>query len=150
MRPAILLTVGLLSAALIAGACASGTKSTERSAGFAPAIEALNSKLEERFRAADMLGVADLYADDGLLIERETRIEGREAIDAYWSKMSNPVRWRLESFEIGGSEELAYQLGRSHLTRQREGLEHTTVVEFMRLWEKDAEGEWKIAVDASW
>src|SRR5262245_44139231 len=32
-------------------------------------IESRNRRLEELFRAGDLLGVADLYADDGVLID---------------------------------------------------------------------------------
>ena len=150
MRPAISLIVRLLLVCLAVGACAGGPRKPDTSAAFAPQIEALNRRLEERFRAGDMLGVADLYADDGMLLSGDERVAGREAIDAYWSEMTNPVDWRLEVFETGGSEELAYQRGRSYLTRRRDGAEHTSVVDFMLIWKKDADGDWKIAVDAYW
>ena len=150
MQPAIVLTLGLSFAALSSGACASGPRTTEASAGLATRIEARSRRLEERFRAGDMLGVANVYADDGVLLLGDERVEGREAVDAHWSKMVDPVDWRLEIFEIGGSEELAYERGRSHFTRRREGVERTTVTEYLRIWKKDAAGDWRIAVDASW
>jgi len=144
MRPAI-----LLLPLLLLGACATGPRTTETSAPFAPQIEALSRELEERFRTGNLLGIADLYADDAILISSTARIEGREAIDAYWSQITAPVDWRLEIFEIGGSEELAYQLGRSQQVRRRDNAEHTSVVDFLLIWKKDAHGDWKIAVDTT-
>ena len=123
MRPAILLLPLLC---LCPAACASSPRTTATSALFAPEIEALNRELEERFRAGNLLGIADLYADDALLISPTSVIEGREAIDAYWSEITAPVSWRLVIFEIGGSEELAYQLGRSHRVWRSHNVEHTS------------------------
>jgi len=145
MRPAILLL--LLCPLLLLGSCASSPRTTETSDPFAPEIEALSRELEERFRAGDLLGIADLYADDAILISPTARTEGREAIDAYWSAITVPVGWRLDISEIGGSEELAYELGRSHRVRREDNAEHTSVVDFLLSWKKDAQGDWRIAVD---
>ena len=142
-------TTAVLLGCLLAPACA-GPRTGETGAAFAPRIEALNRQLEERFGAEDLLGVANLYADDVVLLNGTTRIEGREAVDAYWSELHDPVAWRLETSRIGGSGRLAYERGRSRLTQRRDGLEHTTVTEYLRIWRKADDGEWRIAVEASW
>jgi uncharacterized protein (TIGR02246 family) len=146
MRPAILLLPLLF---LFPAACASSPRTTATSALFAPEIEALNRELEERFRAGNLLGVADLYADDALLITPTSVIEGRGAIDAYWSEITVPVSWRLVIFEIGGSEDLAYQLGRSQRVWRSNKAEHSSEADFLLIWKKDAEGGWKIAIDTT-
>lgn len=148
MRPSFLPSL-LLAALPLLPACLSSRNAPK--ASFAPEIEALNRELERRFRDGDLLGVADIYADNALMIPRGgERSQGREAIDAYWSAIADPIDWRLEIFEIGGSDELAYERGRSHMVRRREGVEHTSVVDFMLLWERHGEAGWKIAVDAYW
>jgi len=108
-------------------------------------------RLEERFRTGDLLGVADAYADDALLIgPGGLRIEGRKEIDAYWSRIEEPIDWRLDVREIGGEGNLAYEIGTSRLTTVWEGEEQTSVVEFLLVWRRDEGGEWRIAVDTYW
>lgn len=114
-------------------------------------IEALNRHLEEQFRASNLLGVADVYADDGVLLDaRGQRTAGREEIDAYWSAFENPVDWRIEIKKIRGSEEIAYEVGTSFLTTRREGVLVTAVSDFLLLWRHTPEGGWRIELDASW
>jgi len=114
-------------------------------------IEALNRHLEEQFRASNLLGVADVYADDGVLLDaRGERTAGREDIDAYWSAIENPVDWRIEIKKIRGSEVIAYEVGTSYLTTRREGALVTAVSDFLLLWRRAADGAWRIELDAAW
>ncbi len=130
------------------GACRSRAPAPEPA--FVDEIRLLNSELERRFRTGDLLGVADLYADDAVLMgPGGFRIEGREAIDAYWSRISDPLDWRLEIFEIGGSNETAYELGRSHLTVNPDGAPETSVVDFLVLWKRE-EGALRVGLDLYW
>ncbi len=156
MRAFLLLWVAVLGLGCL-GACHGPRKAREQP--FATEIERLNRELERRFQAGDLLGIADLYADDALLLgPAGFRVEGREALDDYWSQFADPVHWKLEIFEIGGSDQMAYELGRSHLTLDNaldnaldnDGIAHTSVVDFVVLWKRDATGAWKIALDAFW
>lgn len=114
-------------------------------------IEALNRHLEEQFRAGNLLGVADVYADDGVLLDaRGERTAGREEIDAYWSAIENPVDWRIQIKKIRGSNVLAYEIGTSHLTTRREGALVTHVSDFLLLWRRAPNGGWRIELDAAW
>ena len=142
---------------LLASLAAAGTLGACRAPGAARAeppfhatIRALNAELERRFRAGDLLGVADLYADDAVLLGPDgERVEGREAIDAYWSQINGPQDWRLEIREIGGSSANPYELGRSHLTVAPGGEARTSVVDFLVLWK--AEGDsYRVALDLYW
>jgi len=118
---------------------------------FVHEIEALNHRLEELFRSGDVLGVADVYADDGVLLDaRGERSAGREEIDAYWSAIERPVEWRLEIKKIRGSEVLAYELGTSVLTTRRDGELVTSASDFLLLWRREPDGAWRIALDAHW
>ena len=49
------------------------------------AIDAANQKFEAVFSKGDAAGVAQLYAEDAVLLPPgELRVEGRPAIEAYW------------------------------------------------------------------
>ncbi|MFG0275010.1 MAG: YybH family protein [Phycisphaerales bacterium] len=117
------------------------------------AIVEANRELERRFRDGDLAGVAAMYADDALLLgPGPTRVEGRDAVDAYWTRIAEPVDWTLEVFEVRGARDIAHQLGRSTLVVGRPDSDdtHTSVVDFALVWKRAASGEWRIAVDAYW
>ena len=119
--------------------------------GYVREITALNRHLEEQFRAGNLLGVADVYADDGVLLDaRGERTAGREEIDAYWSAIESPVDWRLDIKKIRGSDAIAYEIGTSYLTTRREGALHDSVVHFLLIWRRTREGDWRIELDAYW
>lgn len=110
-----------------------------------------NRHLEEQFKSGNLLGVADLYADDALLLDAQGgRRSGRAEIDAHWTRIEAPRDWRLDVKRVFGSDGLAYELGRSHLTTIQGGQEETAVVDFLLLWRRQADGQWKIALDATW
>lgn len=114
-------------------------------------IEAQNRHMEQQFRAGNLLGVADVYADDGVLLDAHgERTAGRVEIDAYWSAIENPVDWRIEIKKIRGSEALAYEIGSSFLTTRREGVLITARSDFLLLWRRGPDGAWRIELDAAW
>ena len=133
----------------IAASCTSSPKLLEP--GFIGEIREANRKLENRFGAGDLLGVANLYADDAILLGPEDyRVEAREGIDAHWSDIEHPISWRLTVEDVGGTPETAYQYGTSRMTTLREGREHTSVTRFLLLWRRDEAGNWRIRLDAFW
>jgi uncharacterized protein (TIGR02246 family) len=143
------LAVAVSAAALLLASCRSAGAREEPA--FVREITALNRRMEELFRAADLLGVADMYADDAQLLDhRGNVLTGRTEIDEYWSAIENPIDWRLEIRKIRGSDVLAYEFGTSHLVTRREGVVQTSVVDFLVLWRRDAQGAWRIALDAYW
>ncbi len=112
-------------------------------------IEAVNRGMEEAFARGDLRAVARFYADDAVMLgPGGERVQGREAIDRYWGGVSNPRRWKLEVYDVGGSLNEAYQLGRSSLTSlNNQGQERTSVTDFIVIWKRAPGAEWKIAVD---
>ena len=99
----------------------------------------------------DLLRVASFYADDGLILGAGgTRVEGREAIDEYWSKIPTAVEWTLTTFFVDGSKNLIVQRGRSDLTMNINGAERTSSVEFTHLWQRQKDGTLRIVVDGYW
>jgi ketosteroid isomerase-like protein len=140
--------LALLSCAACLTACVS-----TRAPGFAGArdIEQRCRELEALFRAGDLLGVADLYSDGAeLLRPGQEPITGRTGIDEHWSEIAQPLEWTLTTRELGGSGRLAYQVGRSRLTELSEHGPLATESDFLFLWERDAAGRWRIALDVRW
>ena len=139
----------LASVALLLGACAGPGAAHEPA--FMDEIEALNRHLEEQFRAGNLLGVADVFADDGVLIDAEgTRTAGREEIDAFWSAIETPVEWRLGVRKIRGSDAVAYELATSRLTTRHDGELVTVVSDVLLLWRRGPDGAWRIALHSFW
>lgn len=140
-----------LLALCIAAVVACRTPSAPDVAPLQAEILARTRELEELFRSGNLLGVADVYADDAVLLDhRGERTTGRAEIDAYWSSIEEPVEWTLEVREIRGSGAVAYQLGTSRLTTRRAGAPETSVTDFLVVWRRDAAGEWRIDLDAYW
>ena len=122
--------------------------------------------MEEAWRKGDKLGVAQFYSDDGYLISSgKIRAHGREEINEYWEGFSRePEDWILteyktsqnladvisqEAWKISGLSvpdwnELGvsipdgsyYQLGKSELIWQTDGVKDTGTVNFFLVWKK--------------
>lgn len=112
-------------------------------------IGAINDSMETAFNRGDLHAVAGFYADHARLRGPDAEeISGRSGIDAYWTGIRNPVRWRLEVLDIGGNRDLAYQVGRSHLTsRHADGAERTHTTEFVAVWERQPSGGLRLVLD---
>jgi len=105
-------------------------------------------EMEEAARRGDAAAIASFYAADALLISGGTRVEGREAVDAYWADAGEIVDWELEVFDVTGDAAIVHQSGRSHLTGRRDGEERTSVVDFLLVWKRQEDGGYRIAVDS--
>jgi ketosteroid isomerase-like protein len=112
-------------------------------------IRSLNDSMEAAFNRGDVAAVAAFYADHARLRgPRGPETTGRAAIDAYWTSIRNPVRWRLEVLDVGGNRDLTYQVGRSHLTsRGEDGGERTYTTDFVVVWERQADGKLRMILD---
>ena len=112
-------------------------------------IRAMNDSMEAAFNRGEVAAVARFYADDARMRgPGEAEARGRAAIDAYSAGIRNPVRWRLEVLDVGGSPDLAYQVGRSHLTsRGGDGRERTYSTDFVVVWERRPDGALRIILD---
>ncbi|HJQ38214.1 MAG TPA: DUF4440 domain-containing protein [Thermoanaerobaculia bacterium] len=106
-------------------------------------IERLNREMTAALNRGDGLAVAAVYADAARIVgpKRQT-VEGREAINAYWSRIKN-AKWTLEVREVGGTKDDAYQTGVSTLTSER----GSYTCDFVLIWKRDASGKLRIHLD---
>lgn len=67
----------------------------------------------------------------------------------YWKAMKNkPPHWNKEEVPFTEKDELLYQLGHSKLEYEREDDTHrTSHVDFIIIWKKQEDGQYKIYVD---
>ncbi|MCA1557764.1 MAG: DUF4440 domain-containing protein, partial [Acidobacteria bacterium] len=113
-----------------------------------PVIEEQNRKMVETFKRGDYMGVSRFYADDATIFySRGKKIQGRAAIDKYWTSITGAKDWKLEVLELGGDRETVYQIGRSTLTTERDGKENTYACDFLVIWKRQADGTYRIHVD---
>ncbi len=141
-----------ICAAALSVACApthgAAGNSQNAAAVLTAEIEAVNRQMEVALGRKDLLAVAKFYADDARLIgPRGQEVRGRAAIDSYWSNIRNPKSWRLEAFDIGGGRDEAYQFGRSTLVQENSTGDRTSVTDFVVIWKRGSDGQWKIALD---
>jgi CubicO group peptidase (beta-lactamase class C family)/ketosteroid isomerase-like protein len=141
----------------LSGAEAGETMATARRASPVPRalndalrreIQAVNDSMAAAFDANDMRGVARFYTDDARVDgEGGQLVQGRAAVDAYWRSIRNPKSWKLEVLEVGGHPDHPYQIGRSTLVTSSPSGDRTSVVEFLAIWRRQADGSLRLAVD---
>jgi uncharacterized protein (TIGR02246 family) len=111
-------------------------------------IEDMNRRMVETMKRGDLLGVARFYADDAtILFHRGQKIQGRKAIDAYWTGIKGAKDWKLDVIEVGGSPDEVYQIGKSSFTSEANGKESNYTCDFLVIWKRQTDGAYKIYVD---
>jgi ketosteroid isomerase-like protein len=111
-------------------------------------VEEVNRAMEAAFNRKDLLAAARFYADDATIIgPRGERVRGRERIDQYWTSIRNPVSWKLDVLEIGGSRDEPWQVGRSTLVTGNPPEVHSSITDFIVLWRRQRDGTLKIYID---
>lgn len=152
-RLALLATLASLAAAVPAEAQQSAraraaTAAVPRDTVLYDEIASLNRAMEAAIARGDVAAAARFYADDARVLgPRGFEVSGRKAIDAYWESIGNARSWKLDVWEVGGSRDEAYQVGRSTLVHGAAGQERTSVVEFVVIWKRQADGQLRIALD---
>jgi uncharacterized protein (TIGR02246 family) len=80
-------------------------------------------------------------------------VEGREAIRATVAEMfASPgfnLTWKATKAEVSASGDLGYTMGTSQMTMSNpEGQPVTMEGKYVTVWQKQADGQWKVVVDA--
>ena len=111
-------------------------------------IQAVNDSMVTALAKGDMLAVARFYTDDARIDgPRGTLVQGRKAVDAYWTSIRGAKSWKLEVLAVGGPPDQPYQIGRSTLITSSPDGDRTSVVEFLGVWRRDKGGGLRLAID---
>jgi uncharacterized protein (TIGR02246 family) len=113
------------------------------------AIESLTAEWETAFNAGDAAAVAEVYAEDATLMpDGRDIVTGRDAIRQFWSgamaEAPEGVVADLETLEVRGAGNLAYEIGRY---TDRAGDEVVERGKYLVVWKQQADGTWKIVAD---
>jgi ketosteroid isomerase-like protein/pimeloyl-ACP methyl ester carboxylesterase len=121
---------------------------SSRPSGMKERIAQLNREMENAFNQDEMLKVSAFYADDAEIIGDNLSIKGRKEIDKYWLDLKGKGKsWKLQIVEIGGRDDMLYQLGVSDLVAVFNGKEQKFVTNFIVLWKLQKDGSYKIYRD---
>lgn len=111
-------------------------------------IRELTQQMNECILKGDQRGYADFYADDGTIIGPKSKLIGRAAIDKFCFGMTHVTESRIEILELGVGGDLVYQVGKSTASwKKPDGDEGTYVCDFVYIWKKQSDGEYKIFID---
>jgi uncharacterized protein (TIGR02246 family) len=115
-------------------------------------VEQFTRRFEALFNAGDAAGMAAFYAEDArLLAEHADLVRGRDAIERFWreaigrARAASAVR-TIKLDEVISSGDLGYAIG-TVAVRIPAGRE--LVTKYATVWQRDADGRWRLAVDSS-
>jgi uncharacterized protein (TIGR02246 family) len=115
------------------------------------AIEETNTQFVQAFQQGDAAAVAALYTEEAVLLPPNSGIiRGRTAVEeTFKSLIEMGVKdLSLTTVDVGGSGDMAYEIGRYALTVQPEGqAAMADSGKYVVVWKKQVDGSWKLHVD---
>ena len=139
-----------LAVALVVAATSVGRSEEAGTDSARAAIEQVNALFSEAIARGDAQAIAKLYTEDAILLpERGELVKGRQAIGEFWkTAMDDGVKSvTVTTLDVGGSGDLAHEVGTVLLTLQAEGRPPATAsAKFVVVWKREADG-WKIHRD---
>ena len=149
--------VALMSALALAGCAADAPPPVEPPDTRAADEAAIHSAVQEWSAAAqakDAETFASFYTEDGILmVESGPDVHGIAALrEGFEGMMQDPhfsLSFAADNVVVARSGDLAYETGSYTLTlSDPEGNPTTQRGHYVDVWKKDADGTWKVAVDA--
>ena len=139
-----------LAVALVVAATSVGRSEEAGTDSARAAIEQVNARFSQAIARGDAQAIAKLYTEDAILLpERGEMVKGRQAIGEFWkTAMDDGVKSvTVTTLDVGGSGDLAHEVGTVLLTLQAEGRPPATAsAKFVVVWKREADG-WKIHRD---
>ncbi|HET7708071.1 MAG TPA: DUF4440 domain-containing protein [Sphingomicrobium sp.] len=114
-------------------------------------IAAANARWLELIKAKDAAGIAQLYAEDGVLMPPNMPIaKGRAAIQKGWADMMAlpgfDLTFATEQLSLASGGDMALDRGTYRFAATPNGAPYAEVGKFVVVWRKVG-GEWKVAAD---
>jgi uncharacterized protein (TIGR02246 family) len=114
------------------------------------AIERVNARFVEAFKAGDAATIASLYTETAKMLPPDaTEVAGREAIENLWqSWIDDGLKdLTLEAVDVEASGDLAYEIGLFTIQAPAENNAMATAGgNYVVAWKRDA-GDWRLHVD---
>jgi uncharacterized protein (TIGR02246 family) len=114
-------------------------------------IRELDRKWVEAIRAGDVDTIADIYAEDGLVMPpNAVQAEGTEAVRRFWEGLlglpNASLTFEPSRIEVAGAGDIAYDIGTYALGFDTDQGRVEDEGKYVVVWTKE-EGEWKVAAD---
>jgi uncharacterized protein (TIGR02246 family) len=136
---------------LLAVACATGLATAAAAEDVRQAIEQVNARFVEAFKAGDAATIASLYTETAKMLPPDaTEIAGRAAIQAEWqSWIDGGLKdLTLQAREVEASGDLAYEIGSFSVQVPTENKDMVTAGgNYVVVWRRGAEGSWRLHID---
>jgi uncharacterized protein (TIGR02246 family) len=114
-------------------------------------IEEADAKYSEAIRQSNVAGVVDVYTVDATMVPPDGEIvKGKQAIEELYKRFFQMGMKEIvfTTIEVGGSGNMAYEIGKSKVRIQPEGqAAMTDSTKYLVIWKRQADGTWKVHVD---
>jgi len=114
-------------------------------------IEAENAKYSQAIREGNVAGAVAAYTDDATALPPDGQmIKGKQAIEELYKRFLQigMKEVTLTTLEVGGSDDVAYEIGKTKVRIQPEGQPAMTdSTKYLVIWKRQADGKWKVCVD---
>ena len=114
-------------------------------------LQKIIAEFQEAVQKSDADKVASFYANDAIMLPaNEEIVKGKQAIGEHWKNtaQSNLKIKVVETVELSGYGNIAYQINKTAVTYQTEGQEAKwNPSKNVHIWKKQADGGWKLHVD---
>jgi len=112
-------------------------------------VELWNQQMDACLMRGDLQGYAAFYSDDATIIGYDKRkIQGREDIDRFCFAMTGVKEANAVVLDVGMSGDLIYQVATSYARWERDGKEGSYLCDCMYVWHREADGSYRILLDA--
>jgi ketosteroid isomerase-like protein len=112
-------------------------------------VEQWNQEMDACLLRGDLQGYAAFYSDDATIIGYDKRkIQGRAAIDRFCFAMTGITEAKAVVLDVGVGGDLIYQVATSFARWERNGEAGSYLCDCMYVWRKEADGTYRIFLDA--